>query len=163
MFYLNYANLGNYFGTSWQTKDPTKPALARCGWGCKNSRMRMTKLGRLELSNQAMSTGKMSKVSCTTRTSCTSQKLSEWSSSAGITMTYEQVNLGLRKHKNLLPENTTSQHSAMTLRITWGDATYAWPQKQSATSPMRTYNPCRCLPTAEKIYWWILSLAYQFQ
>ena len=162
MFYLNYANSGNYFRTSWQTKDSIKPASAWCVWGCKNSRRRTTKLGKLELSNQAMPTGRMSKVSCTTQASRTFQKSSERSLSAGITTTYQQVIFRLRKLENLLPGNTTGQRFAMTLRTTWGDATYAWLQKQSATSPMGTYNLCRCLPTVRRIYKRILSLVYQF-
>ena len=50
----------------------------------------------------------------------------------------------------------------MILKTIWGNAMYAWSQKQSAIISIVTYNPCQFLSIAKTIYQWILSFAYQF-
>ena len=122
----------------------------------------MNMLASLERNSWSRTTGKTSMVCCTTKAFPTSRKSFEQGSSAGITTTHQQTILESRKHENLLPENTTGQCSAVTSKTTWRDAIYAWPWKQFNTSPMVTYNLCRCLFTARRIYWWILLLSYQF-
>ena len=160
MYYPSWKSFGTHSKTNCQIKVLMQPVSRAWDWGCRSWKTKTSKPGRQEQSTQK--TGTISTTCCTTRVFPIFRKSSKQSLSAGITTIHQQIILELRKHENLFPGNTTGQHFAIMSKTMWRDAIYAWPQKQSSTSSIMTYNLCQFISTAGKIYWWILSLVYQF-